>query len=749
MVRIRRDSALVVAFLFAIPLLVAVSSPPAGAAGVLPHDIIRIGLDGSKYEVMNGDLTKIAFVTEDPLDPADRNAADDVYLLDTVTGLTTMISRVPTNHNVSLDSYEPAISADGTRIAFVSHNRNLVAGVDPDHFDHADVYLHDTATGTTIRVNEHPQGTSATGDSGRPAISADGTKIAYSSIRTNLVADDTNGTYDIFVYDTVAETTTRVSLTDAGFESNGFSRDASLNADGTRIAFTSHATNLVGGDNNGVMADVFVRDTSAGTTIRVSVGPGGVGANSMSDGPSISHDGTRVAFRSFASNLVPADTNGDWDVFVHDTANGATTRASVRSDGTEFSQDVDRPFIDGTGSLVTFMAYGGSHSDVFVHDLASGGTVKASVGDERQRANASSESIALSADGSEVAFGSAASTLVPGDTPRTWDVFVASATCCGDRDGDGLDDDEEAFLGTDPALVDSDADGLTDGEEFRLSADPLEADTDGDTLIDGDEWFMHFTSPLLVDSDGDGLSDADEVAAGTNPSGPTTAVGLVQRSVWDWRLRYEDGSTNAFPFGRPSDVPFMGDWDCDGIDTAGVFRPSNGFAYLRNSNDFGIGDIEFLLGIAGDIPLVGDWDGDGCDSLGLYRHGRVLLSNALVEGPADVEFLFGAPGDGPFVGDFDGDGETEIGVYREGQAFLRFEHTSGIADHSFYFGIEDDVIVAGDWDNDGVDTVGVWRDADEAFYLSNSNDTVVADQVIQLGARGFPVTGDFLRPPGA
>ncbi len=749
-IRRRRHSSPIVALFLAASVFVALPAPSVDAIGVLPHPITRISFYEDPNAALSGDLTRIAFVTREQLAPNDLFSGEDLYLLDTVSGTITLISVGANDRAANSPTIgEPVISADGTRIAFTSGSKDLVPGVDPDHFDHIDVFLHDTVTGTTIRVNEHPQGTNATGDSRRPAISADGTKIAYSSIRTNLVAGDTNGTYDIFVYNTVTETTSRVSLTDAGLESNGYSREVSLNADGTRVAFTSHATNLVPGDANGSMPDVYVRDTTAGTTVRVSVGPSGSAPNGPSEAPSISDDGTRVAFASFATNLVAGDTNGAWDAFVHDTITAATSRVSLAPDETEFSQDVDRPFIDATGSRVAFTTPHEGQFAVFVRDLATTTTVKASIGDQRQNANAGSFALGLSGDGTEVAFGSTASTLVPGDTPRSWDIFITSAACCGDRDGDGLDNDEEVFLGTDPLVVDTDADGLTDGEEWRLTTDPLDTDTDNDTLIDGDEWFIHYTNPLLIDSDGDGVSDPDEVAAGTNPSGPPTAVGLVVRKGADWRLRYEDGSIARFAYGTPEDLPFMGDWDCDGIDTVGVFRPSSGFAFLRNSNDFGFADIDFLLGAEGDLPLVGDWDGDGCDSMGVYRAGRVTLTNTLADGPADIEFFFGIPGDVPFTGDFDGDGATEIGVYRDGHAYLRFDHTSGPADHDFYFGIPGDVPVAGDWDNDGADTIGVWRGTEASFYLADTNETAVAADLISLNSSGVPITGDFLRPPGA
>jgi hypothetical protein len=252
------------------------------------------------------------------------------------------------------------------------------------------------------------------------------------------------------------------------------------------------------------------------------------------------------------------------------------------------------------------------------------------------------------------------------------------------------------------------------------------------------------TNPLLVDSDGDGVSDPDEVAAGTNPTAP---VALFDTARGQWHVRARDGTVSTFYYGIPGDVPLLGDWDCDGLDTVGMYRPSNGFTYLRNSNTFGIGEIEFFIGVPGDVPLVGDWDGDGCDSLGIYRAGQVLLTNTLATAPADFELFFGTPGDTPFTGDFDGDGVTEIGLYRgsTGFAYLRFDHATGNADLEFFYGIPGDRVIAGDWNRDGTDTVGIWRPSEAMFYLSDSNDTVFADHVLPYdhGSIRTPVAGNL------
>src|SRR5207249_1385057 len=122
-------------------------------------------------------------------------------------------------------------------------------------------------------------------------------------------------------------TTERVSVDSTGTEGNSASTHPSISADGRFVAFASDATNLVPGDTNGFQ-DVFVHDRLTGTTERVSVDSAGTQGNSVSLEPSISADGRLVAFRSFASNLVPGDTNGVKDVFVHDRA-GVTAPASL------------------------------------------------------------------------------------------------------------------------------------------------------------------------------------------------------------------------------------------------------------------------------------------------------------------------------------------------------------------------------------------------------------------------------------
>src|SRR5437867_824550 len=171
--------------------------------------------------------------------------------------------------------------------------------------------------GTTERVSVDSAGTQGNSFSLDPSISADGRFVAFSSLATNLVPGDTNGAFDVFVHDRLTGTTERVSVDSAGTQGHGNSSEPSISADGRFVAFSSVATNRVPGDTNAAF-DVFVHDRLTGTTERVSVASAGTQGNGSSLDPSISADGRFVAFSSVATNLVPGDTNGKEDVFVHD-----------------------------------------------------------------------------------------------------------------------------------------------------------------------------------------------------------------------------------------------------------------------------------------------------------------------------------------------------------------------------------------------------------------------------------------------
>ncbi|NNF11458.1 MAG: hypothetical protein HKN74_14365 [Acidimicrobiia bacterium] len=193
-------------------------------------------------------------------------------------------------------------------------------------------------------------------------------------------------------------------------------------------------------------------------------------------------------------------------------------------------------------------------------------------------------------------------------------------------------------------------------------------------------------------------------------------------------------TVNEFYYGNPSDVPLMGDWNCNGTATPGMYRESSGFVYLRNSNTFGEADMDFFFGIPGDIPIVGDFNNDGCDTVGIYRNGRVFIKNSLGTGPADHDFWYGVPGDRPFTGDFNGDGVDTVGLYRESSGYVYFRNSldTGPAHFEFYYGLPSDRILAGDWNGDGSDTVAVYRPSDNKVYFRMTNTFGLADYTLDV-----------------
>ena len=168
-------------------------------------------------------------------------------------------------------------------------------------------------------------------------VSADGSAIAFSSEASNLVPGDRNGTLDVFVAD---RTTRRLRRVSVGVleESADRSEASSVDARGRVVGFRSYASNLVPYDRNET-ADVFVYDRGTGRTERVNVSSDGAEADGVTFRGMVSGNGRFVGFRSRANNLVPDDTNNALDVFVYDRATGKTTRVSVATDGTEADAD--------------------------------------------------------------------------------------------------------------------------------------------------------------------------------------------------------------------------------------------------------------------------------------------------------------------------------------------------------------------------------------------------------------------------
>ncbi len=228
------------------------------------------------------------------------------------------------------------------------------------------------------------------------------------------------------------QVTSRVSIDSSGGQGNDGSYSCRVSADARFVAFVSDASDLVGGDTNGDR-DVFLHDRQSGTTERVSVDSSGAQANGHSGLLlSISADGRYVAFESSATNLVAGDSNGRWDVFVHDRQDGMTERVSTSSSGVQGQDHSHYPSISADGRYVSFSSWSSNlvlgdfngRVDVFVHDCRSGTTERVSVNSSGIQANGHSINPWISADGQYVGFESHATNLVGGDTNDAADVFV-------------------------------------------------------------------------------------------------------------------------------------------------------------------------------------------------------------------------------------------------------------------------------------------------------------------------------------
>ena len=305
---------------------------------------VSISADG-RFVAFDSEL--IGLVPDD--DRGDENeigfTGRDVFVHDRITGRTSLVSRSSRGANGDAFSLYPDISADGRYVAFGSSATNLIDGEPQSghplvrEATTLDVFVHDLATARTERVSVSDSDERADGQSFPPSISADGHYVAFASVASNLIGDeDTNEGVDVFVRDRWLGRTERVSVSSTGEQQylgesaerakvNGPKPDMSW--DGRYVVFASPASNLVPRDTNGFgdagsgsedpkcgtdADDIFLRDRVAGTTTRVSVSSSGTEGNAASNKPSISADGRRITFDSWASNLVEPGIDGRSDL---------------------------------------------------------------------------------------------------------------------------------------------------------------------------------------------------------------------------------------------------------------------------------------------------------------------------------------------------------------------------------------------------------------------------------------------------
>ncbi len=409
---------------------------------------------------------------------SDTEGRFDVFLHDRHTGSTIRLSEDAVGSGGNGSSQRPKISADGRFVVFESSADNLLPGLSGNEprlflFDRIRDQLDRVAatagaptrpcivsTGNEVAIAfrgvSHPvlpaginpaqmlfesfdpttRGAPATfvlsarepalpvwvgsGDSDPPAVSANGTHLAFSTTAENLIGR--SGFRDQIVrLDLESGQIAVVSNTlDGDFDATWVPASPSISGNGNRVAFVSRSSLIAPGITND-FDDVFVRNLQLGQTRRVSVDTGGVEGNGASTRPQISANGNSIVFESLATNLVPDDSNGRRDVFVHDLDTSLTERVSINSAGAETDQESNFPSISADGRFVVFQSRGNlldvptsiPNSQIWLRDRQLQQTELISVAADGTPGNGSSSRAQISADGRWIAFQSTFGNLDP------------------------------------------------------------------------------------------------------------------------------------------------------------------------------------------------------------------------------------------------------------------------------------------------------------------------------------------------
>ena len=322
-------------------------------------------------------------------------------------------------------SMEGGFSPDGTHLLFWSRSTNISPAATSGF---SELYLKDLTTGQVSVVSADANGVEGNNDSTNPnnssqilMFSPDGTKVVFESAATNLVSPGANGHQHIFIKDLTAGAVTLVSVDANGIQGNSNSMDFTFSPDGTKVAFDSASTNLIPGGTAG--NQVFVKDLATLAVTLVSANASGIAGNGASSFPVFSPDGTQVAFVSTSSNLAAGATNTHSQIYVKNLQSGAITVESADANGNEANNDSLYPMFSPDGSKLAFNSISTNlvpnvpsfNSEVYVKDLALGAITLVSADANGVPANGNSTQLgAFSPDSAKIAFQSTSTNLMSG-----------------------------------------------------------------------------------------------------------------------------------------------------------------------------------------------------------------------------------------------------------------------------------------------------------------------------------------------
>lgn len=391
----------------------------------------NFGNDFSYFSQISDDGRYVVFQSQSSnLAPGDSNGRYDVFRHDIATGTTELVSlRINGLGSANGLGLSPDVSGDGRFVVYGTDAANAVTG---DTNGTWDVFVRDMQLGVTERISVTSTGAQANQRSDPGRITPDGRFVVFES-DADLVPSDTNGQKDAYRLDRQTGQLSLVSVTAAGVQGTGWSYHPDVSDDGQRIVFTSGNDNFVAGDTNGSL-DIFLKDMTTGSLTRVNTTATGAQSTSSScTWPYISGDGSTVAFSSTASNLVAGDTNGDWDIFAKNVATGAIERLSVQPSGAQANDGTRTPLslsTDGNqiifASLATNLVAGDTNAsqDAFIRNRSAGTTERVNLSLSGGELNDDSWVPAMSGDARFVTYTSEATNIVTGNTLNERQIFA-------------------------------------------------------------------------------------------------------------------------------------------------------------------------------------------------------------------------------------------------------------------------------------------------------------------------------------